>query len=168
MKKIFCILLLSLNVFAEIVVDGVGLDLNTNIGDTDTFFVVHSNGNVFIYAAMANWLSVSVCTEAEILANIGSASSPGTVVPRLINLKPAFPNPFNPTSTIDFTLTQPVQTKLTIHNIDGQAITVLIDDVMSAGDHSVDFRATGLASGVYAYTLEAGGFRETKTFTLIK
>jgi hypothetical protein len=83
-------------------------------------------------------------------------------------MKPAYPNPFNPTTSIDFTLEQTDNVKLTIHNINGQQVTVLKDGLMERGNHTVDFTASGLASGVYTYTLEVGGFKQTKSFTLVK
>ena len=83
-------------------------------------------------------------------------------------LKPAHPNPFNPSTSIDFTLEQTDRVKLTIHNINGQQVAVLQNGLMERGDHTVDFTASGLASGVYTYTLEIGGFKQTKSFTLVK
>lgn len=100
------------------------------------------------------------------------SSSGGTVDandnPPDFTLNAAYPNPFNPSTSIDFTLEQTDNVKLTIHNINGQQVAVLQDGLMERGDHTVDFTASGLASGVYTYTLEVGGFKQTKSFTLVK
>ncbi|MDP2361746.1 MAG: T9SS type A sorting domain-containing protein [bacterium] len=88
--------------------------------------------------------------------------------PSTIDLKPAYPNPFNPSTSIDFTLEQTDKVKLIIHNINGQQVAVLQDGLMERGSHTVDFTASGLASGVYTYTLEVGSFKQTKSFTLVK
>jgi hypothetical protein len=88
--------------------------------------------------------------------------------PSSFTLNPAYPNPFNPSTSIDFTLEQTDNVKLTIHNINGQQVAVLQNGLMERGDHTVDFTASGLASGVYTYTLEVGGFKQTKSFTLVK
>jgi hypothetical protein len=88
------------------------------------------------------------------------------------SLSQNFPNPFNPTTVISFTLgTQDlasVQTRLAVYDALGREVAVLVDEPMSAGAHSVTFDASHLASGVYIYVLTSGEVRLTHTMTLVK
>jgi hypothetical protein len=88
------------------------------------------------------------------------------------SLSQNFPNPFNPTTVISFTLgTQAlasVQTRLAVYDALGREVAILVDEPMSAGSHSVTFDAGQLASGVYIYVLTSGDVRLTHTMTLVK
>jgi hypothetical protein len=88
--------------------------------------------------------------------------------PKQFTLSQNYPNPFNPTSTIEFTLPASVDVRLEVYNISGQLVSTLVDSRMNAGQHSVIFDASNLASGVYLYRIRAGRFTETKQMTLIK
>lgn len=80
-----------------------------------------------------------------------------------------YPNPFNPATTILFTLPQASLVDLKVFTITGQEIrTVLDNQPHIAGLHSVRFDADGMANGTYFYRLKAGDQTATKTFTLLK
>ena len=79
-----------------------------------------------------------------------------------------YPNPFNPSTQIRFTLQSSDVTRLTVYDILGREIAVLVDGVMPAGAHTATFDASNLTSGVYIYKLEAGGQVMTKRMTLVK
>lgn len=79
-----------------------------------------------------------------------------------------YPNPFNPSTNIKFTLSEPAKVKLAVYDAAGKYITTLNDDFLSEGTHSVIFDAKGLASGVYFYRLQAGKHSETGKMTLMK
>jgi alpha-amylase len=88
-----------------------------------------------------------------------------------IELHPAYPNPFNPSTQIGFQLSgahmgTPVH--LAIYDILGRDVAVLVDGPMPAGAHSVTFDASNLASGIYLVRLEAGGMVRTRSVSLIK
>ena len=83
-------------------------------------------------------------------------------------LNNAFPNPFNPTTSISFALPSAEQVSLTVFNIAGQEVASLANGLMVAGNHSLTFDAAQLGSGVYLYTLQAGSFSETKKMVLVK
>ncbi len=77
--------------------------------------------------------------------------------PLSFKLNQNYPNPFNPSTTISFQLTQPMVVSLSVYNLLGEEVTVLLnEEVKSAGHHSVVFHADELSSGVYIYTLKAG------------
>ncbi|MDT8323171.1 MAG: T9SS type A sorting domain-containing protein [Bacteroidota bacterium] len=78
------------------------------------------------------------------------------------------PNPFNPSTSISFTLFREAEVKLRVYNLLGRLVATLRDDVLPAGEHSVRFDAGALPTGVYIYRLEAGGQVQTRTMHLLK
>lgn len=83
-------------------------------------------------------------------------------------LHPAYPNPFNPTTTISFTL--PVDTEVTLRVYDamGRLVQELVDGTMPAGYHTRQFEANGLANGTYMYRLETPAETLSGTVMLLK
>lgn len=88
--------------------------------------------------------------------------------PAAIALHNNFPNPFNPTTNISFTLPMTENVQLNVYNVLGQRVATLVDGMMTAGTHSVNFNAANLASGVYIYQLRAGSFTQSRTMMLVK
>jgi len=79
-----------------------------------------------------------------------------------------YPNPFNASTTIAFHLDRETPVKLTIYNIIGESVAVLINSKMAPGRHVVAWDASNQSSAVYFYRLEAGDFKETKRMVLAK
>jgi len=78
------------------------------------------------------------------------------------------PNPFNPSTQIQFALPNASHVKLEVYNALGERIATLVDETRPAGYHVEQFDATGLASGIYLYRLQAGDFIDTKKLLLLK
>lgn len=99
-----------------------------------------------------------------------SATSSAPQQPRPVGFELAqnFPNPFNPSTTIQFTLPQDDVVRLKIFDASGREVQTLVSGRSSRGTHTVSFNATNLASGVYLYRLETSTFSETKKMLLIK
>ena len=100
-------------------------------------------------------------------------------VPTEFALEQNYPNPFNPSTRIQFTLPKKKHVKLEIYNALGERIATLVDETRQAGYYSEQFNATGLASGVYFYRMQAGdpssrsagsgqSFVDTKNLLLLK
>jgi hypothetical protein len=79
-----------------------------------------------------------------------------------------FPNPFNPTTNISFTLPLSENVQLSVYNVLGQRVATLVNGTMPAGTHTVNFNAANLASGVYIYSIRAGNFVQNRTMMLVK
>lgn len=79
-----------------------------------------------------------------------------------------YPNPFNPSTMIKFSV--PVQSgvKLEVFDQLGRSVAVLLNETVQAGDHSVDFTASGLSSGIYVYRLTAGNISLSKKLSVLK
>jgi len=79
-----------------------------------------------------------------------------------------YPNPFNFSTTIEFTLPKGTNVELEIFSITGQKIETLLNRKMPAGKHQVQFNGQDLSSGVYLYRLSAGSYVEIKKMILLK
>jgi len=81
---------------------------------------------------------------------------------------PNYPNPFNPSTTISFSIPEQGYVKLSVYDITGQKVATLVDSPMSAGSHSVIFDGSKFGSGVYLYKFESKGFSKTGKMLLMK
>ncbi|HET6271885.1 MAG TPA: choice-of-anchor B family protein [Bacteroidota bacterium] len=79
-----------------------------------------------------------------------------------------YPNPFNPNTVIRYQLPTSSRVVLKVYNLIGKEVATLVDDTKPAGSHDVQFDAQSLSSGVYFYTLRAGGLQATRKMVLMK
>lgn len=79
-----------------------------------------------------------------------------------------YPNPFNPNTNISYSIKSYGRTKLSIFDILGREVIVLVDDEQNPGNYNVLFNGQNLASGVYIYKLESGSFSQSKSMILLK
>jgi hypothetical protein len=91
-----------------------------------------------------------------------------TTTPREFGLDQNYPNPFNPTTTIRYRLAESTAVTLTVYDMNGRVVSTLVNDRQNAGEYTVAFDASSLASGVYVYRLVAGSHVFTQKLTLIK
>lgn len=98
----------------------------------------------------------------------GSIERDDSQSPSVVSLDQNYPNPFNPRTVIGFQLPVSGEMRLTVYDLLGRRVTVLIDGMMPAGAHSIPFDASNLASGVYVYRLEAGGRLINRKMTVVK
>jgi hypothetical protein len=89
-------------------------------------------------------------------------------IPATIALFSNYPNPFNSSTEIIFSVPSPMPVKLDIFNLMGQKVATLVDGHSDAGRHSVNWNASSLSSGIYFYKLTAGDKIITKRMTLLK
>jgi hypothetical protein len=84
-----------------------------------------------------------------------------------------YPNPFNPETTINYSLKENSKVSLNIYNIKGQKVNTLVNEMISAGEHSViwdgrDSNGNRVGSGIYFYKLKVGDFQKIKKMILLK
>src|SRR5690606_20465317 len=101
--------------------------------------------------------------------NNGSMDDNSTnILTESYSLSQNYPNPFNPTTNIAFSIPMDMVVKIKIYDIAGREISTLVNELKTAGNHSVSFNGFNLSSGVYFYKIEAGSFVETKRMVLVK
>jgi hypothetical protein len=89
-------------------------------------------------------------------------------LPQAFGLGSTYPNPFNPSTTIAFSLAQSGLTKVTIYNLLGQQVETLQENVLPAGQHQVQWDASAHASGLYFVHLQQNGRHDVRKMMLIK
>ncbi len=88
--------------------------------------------------------------------------------PKVFALYPNYPNPFNPSTTITFSLDKKGEVSLKVFNILGQEVATLVNGTYNPGTRSVQFNASNLSSGIYFYRLQANGQMITREMVLTK
>ncbi|MCB9057453.1 MAG: family 10 glycosylhydrolase [Calditrichae bacterium] len=104
----------------------------------------------------------------RVMPNVSAIHEKAVDAPVSFELKPAYPNPFNPETTISFSLPQNGTVKLEIFNVRGERIVKLADAFYQAGTHLIKWNAAGYPSGVYYYTINFNHSRKTAKLVLIK
>ncbi|MCK4894817.1 MAG: T9SS type A sorting domain-containing protein, partial [Calditrichia bacterium] len=99
---------------------------------------------------------------------VGIEDPVASALPAQYELLGNYPNPFNPSTTIEFNLPKASNIRLTIYNMVGQEVAVLMDNFMPAGNHKVKFKAEELPSGMYLYRLETAGKSFARKMLLMK
>ncbi len=107
------------------------------------------------------WDSASV---SIIVTDVGGDASN----PTLFQLFDNYPNPFNPSTTIRYSIPEASFTTLIVYDALGNEVSSLVNETKSAGTFEVIFDATNLSSGIYYYTLQSGSITETKKMILTK
>lgn len=143
----------SANSWAEQIVLQLDLDQGAN-----TVELRHSNGSVSI-----DYVEVYVIQRIE-----QPTSAEVEHIAHEVKLNQNYPNPFNPTTTISFALPVDTDVNLTVYNLLGQRVAVLANGQFRSGQHSINFDASALASGMYIYRLEANNQTHTRKMLLIK
>lgn len=125
-----------------------------------------------------NTVLVDISTPAthtvDIITGIGNGTTPTAVqIPTEYNLSQNFPNPFNPTTKIDYSISVEGKVNIVVYDIVGREVMNLVNSVQTAGFYSVNFNGANLASGMYFYRINVTGesdnnFRATKRMVLIK
>ncbi|MGB3016723.1 MAG: T9SS type A sorting domain-containing protein, partial [Ignavibacteria bacterium] len=89
-------------------------------------------------------------------------------VPDNFVLNQNYPNPFNPSTNITFSIPKSSFVTLKVYDISGKEVSVLVNENLQSGTYNADWNASGFATGLYFYTIEADGFRQTRKMILTK
>jgi hypothetical protein len=122
-------------------------------------FAMDSIGNVYVGTNKGIW--------RRPLSQIVSVSQP-TEFPKAFRLEQNYPNPFNPSTTIKYDLPKLSDVRLSVYDVLGREVSVLVNEKRDAGVHEVTLDGSGLASGVYLYRLQAGDIVSTKKMLVLK
>jgi hypothetical protein len=102
---------------------------------------------------------------SEMITSVDRLSSD---IPAYFSLSKNYPNPFNPSTTIEFSVPQTGFVSLKIFNALGKVVSTLVDEELQPGSYWTKWDASGLAGGVYFYRLEAGVFSEMKKLIVMR
>ena len=91
-----------------------------------------------------------------------------TTIPEKYNLGQNYPNPFNPVTKIQFEIPESGFVSLTVYDMLGREVAVLVNDYETAGTYVVDFDGSNFSSGLYYYRIETGGYAEVRKMILLK
>jgi len=133
-------------------------DQNSDIDNT-RLIVLHPDSEIFTYTGEFTIDEVTVVSRSDYLK---------PVIVNKFKLLDNFPNPFNPTTTIQFQLPESNQVKVFIYDLSGRLMDTLMDNQIDAGYHSVVWDATGYASGIYLVRMEAGDLTAMQKIALVK
>jgi photosystem II stability/assembly factor-like uncharacterized protein len=90
------------------------------------------------------------------------------LAPGAFRLDQNYPNPFNPTTTVSFVIRHSSFVTLRVYDVLGREVATLVNEVKQAGDYTVEWKAEGIASGVYFYRLTAGSYSEIKKMLFLR
>ncbi|MBK8553313.1 MAG: T9SS type A sorting domain-containing protein [Ignavibacteria bacterium] len=90
------------------------------------------------------------------------------VIPQTFSLAQNFPNPFNPTTKINFSIPKQGLVTLKIYDVLGKEVMTLVNETKAVGNYEVEFNGSNLASGAYFYRIESGEFTNIKRMILLK
>ena len=123
-----------------------------------------SNDGTKMYLADFDYGTISIYD----YVSVTSVEEIPNVVPTEFALTQNFPNPFNPTTTISFTLPEANVVSLKVFNMLGQEVATILNEQKAAGAYKATFDASKMASGTYVYTLKVGNFVQSKKMILLK
>jgi len=128
--------------------------------------VFKTTGNPTLYAGAASTSGIRGVHEYSWLAS-GVGNNNGDV-PKTYNLSQNYPNPFNPVTKISYQLPLSGYVKISVYNMMGKEVAVLVNGFQKAGYFDINFNASNLSSGVYFYRIFTDKFVNTKKMILIK
>jgi len=161
--------------------DGTGISYKSYAGETakqkyGTDFIDYNSAYDGIYTT-----DTGNATSGAIAAGfyfIGHDSIKGTISNVVVSVDEAAPaafvvaqnspNPFNPTTSINFTLAKAGKVTVDVFNAAGQKVDTIVNTTMNAGAHSVSWNASKFSAGVYFYTVKSGDLSKTMKMTLLK
>ncbi len=136
---------------------------NNNSGPTERTQVA-----LLLTAELYDYRQIEGSDCVTLMTKDNASASPCSGTPRRIALLGNHPNPFNPTTQIDFFLPQASTVRVDILNLLGQTVETLVSGPREAGYHSVEWHASHVASGIYLYRLQSGSSVETRKMLLLK
>ncbi len=132
-----------------------------------SFLAVSTTGQVYANSASEGIVSFDLAASGTSTATEDEIAS-DAVLPDGFELQQNYPNPFNPVTTIGFSVPEGGSARLSVFDVLGREVSVLVDGHINAGQHQVTFDAAGLPTGTYIYRLETPGFAMTKQLVLMK
>jgi hypothetical protein len=116
----------------------------------------------------SEWLHCNGSIGYGNVPKLAAADAAPETAPEAFALEQSYPNPFNPSTKITYTLGEAATVMLEVFDVGGGLVTTLASGLQNAGRHEVTFDAKDLAGGIYFYRLRTGSFTQTKRMLLMK
>ncbi len=128
--------------------------------------VYNPSSTISIWIVTQNGLEELGAGQTTVISSIDNNSFNDYV--KLYELNQNYPNPFNPETVISYELLANSKTSMTVYNLLGQKVKILVNREQEAGIHQVTFDGSGFTSGVYIYRLLTNNFSKSRKMLLIK
>ncbi|HKJ81496.1 MAG TPA: T9SS type A sorting domain-containing protein [Ignavibacteriaceae bacterium] len=139
---------------------------------TISYLFLSTNGTqVLVDAADTTSPSTGVIPVSDITfinATVTDVPNANNTIPDNFNLEQNYPNPFNPTTIINFSIPKLSLVTIKVYDILGNEIATLVNEEKPAGTYEITWNAANLPSGIYFYRMDAGSFISTKKLILLK
>ncbi len=133
---------------------------NSNSPKSYSFTDVPNDGTEFTYRLKQIDFDGKFEYSPEVIVNLE--------VPANFSVKQNFPNPFNPTTKIEFAIPSDNNVKIKVFNVLGMEVATLVNEHRQTGKYNVEFNASNLASGIYIYKIVSGKYSEIKKMILMR
>lgn len=143
--------------------EGVTAQLEDFLGGVVVNQAMSDSGTYTVTNLAVNKLKMTVTFD-----NVTSVEDFDDPAPKSFRLLQNYPNPFNPATTIAYTLPENGRVRLSVFDVLGREVAVLVDATKRAGNHQLSFDASALATGLYFYRIDAGAFQQTRRMLLLK
>ncbi len=145
-----------------------GTDPGNASGYASTYYVdVDDNGNLYSQS-FYGWAAEKWQYQGT-LPVVTSLRQTSSLIPEKFELNQNFPNPFNPSTTISFSISERAVITLNVYSVTGELVASLVSgEEFEAGTYETTLDASNLASGIYLYSLTTGDVKLTKKMTLLK
>jgi len=126
--------------------------------------VIYQNGKTVVVEPAWKVGNITYITDSFAVTSISESS----ILPTEYSFESPYPNPFNSSTTIRFTLPESENVNVTVHDLAGREVVSLVRDRFEAGRHSVSWEADGLSSGIYILSFRAGKVTSTAKLMLLR
>ena len=143
--------------------------INDDIELTWTMDEIESDAHLLIAGQaydMRESTSITVSSLDDVTVVIGDLET--YLAPTEFALSAAYPNPFNPSTSMNLNLNEAGHVNVMVYNVLGQVVSTLVNDHMEAGYHSITWNASNIPSGMYLVRVQAGNNVETQKLMLLK
>lgn len=150
-----------------------------NLSFEENQIVVSDASNIFLIANTGRTITGTIESHDFILSSnvLGFGLSIGNRLSDLseeksvslkYSLSQNYPNPFNPSTKIKFSVAKASNVNITVYNMLGERVTVLVDRILNPGEHEVTWNANNYSNGVYLCVMRSGEFMDSKKVILLK
>ena len=148
--------------------DAIVYDNQMDMNDDEHDATALGGGSIVIHSGGKKTNSNQAASQEDAGVIGDGASAQAEERPLEYALQPSYPNPFNPSTQIAFSLPEAQRVRLAVYDVTGREVARLVDGSIGAGRHEVRFEAGHLPSGVYLYRIEAGPLVEVRRMVLLK